>query len=92
MKQWVASLVPQLAAKLEKEEEEQSKKKKPLTIAIGGQEIRSTGKMKGLTLTAKIAPPKLIVEFARSANIVWIIYTFSGFRLTKVLRLNNFQS
>jgi len=49
MKQWVASLVPQLAAKLEKEEEEQSKKKnkkQPLTIAIDGKEIRSTGKMK----------------------------------------------
>ncbi len=49
MKQWVASLVPQLAAKLEKEEEEQSnkkKKKKPLTIAIDGKEIRSTEKMK----------------------------------------------
>ena len=49
IKQWVASLVPQLAAKLEKEEEEQSKKKnkkQPLTIAIDGKEIRSTGKMK----------------------------------------------
>ena len=41
MKQWVASLVPQLAAKLEKEEEEQSKKKnkkQPLTIAIDGKD------------------------------------------------------
>jgi len=47
MKQWVASVVPNLAAKLEQEEEEQSKKKKkPLTIAIDGKEIRSTGKMK----------------------------------------------
>ena len=49
IKQWVSSLVPHLAAKLEKEEEEQSqkkKKKKPLTIAIDGKEIRSTGKMK----------------------------------------------
>ena len=48
MKQWVASVVPDLAAKLETEEEEQSKKKKkqPLTIAIDGKAIRSTGKMK----------------------------------------------
>ena len=47
MKQWVACVVPNLAAKLEQEEEEQSKqKKKPLTIAIDGKEIRSTGKMK----------------------------------------------
>jgi len=47
MKQWVASVVPNLAAKLEQEEEEQNKqKKKPLTIAIDGKEIRSTGKMK----------------------------------------------
>lgn len=46
MKQWLASVVPQLAAKLEQEEEEQSKKKKPLTIAIDRKEIRSTGKMK----------------------------------------------
>ena len=48
MKQWVASVVPNLAAKLETEEEEQSKKKKkqPLTIAIDGKAIRSTGKMK----------------------------------------------
>ena len=46
MKQWAASVVPELAAKLEQEEEEQSKKKKPLTIAIDGKEIRSTGKMK----------------------------------------------
>jgi len=48
MKQWVASVVPALAAKLETEEEEQSKKKKkqPLTIAIDGKAIRSTGKMK----------------------------------------------
>ena len=47
MKQWVTSVVPNLAAKLEQEEEEQSKKKKkPLTIAIDGKEIRSTGKMK----------------------------------------------
>ena len=47
MKQWVASVVPELAAKLEAEENEQSKqKKKTLTIAIDGKEIRSTGKMK----------------------------------------------
>ena len=48
MKQWVASVVPALAAKLETEEEEQSakKKKQPLTIAIDGKAIRSTGKMK----------------------------------------------
>ena len=47
MKQWVASVVPALAAKLEAEENEQSKqKKKTLTIAIDGKEIRSTGKMK----------------------------------------------
>ena len=46
MKQWVASIVPQLAAKLEKEEEEQSNKKKSLTIAVDGKEIRSTEKMK----------------------------------------------
>ena len=48
MKQWAASVVPDLAAKLETEEEEQSKKKKkqPLTIAIDGKAIRSTGKMK----------------------------------------------
>ena len=48
MKQWVASVVPDLAAKLEAEEDEQSKKKKkqPLTIAIDGKAIRSTGKMK----------------------------------------------
>jgi len=48
IKQWVASIVPQLAAKLEKEEEEskKKKKKKPLTIAIDGKEIRSTEKMK----------------------------------------------
>ena len=38
MKQWVTSVVPALAAKLEQEEEEQSKKKKkPLTIAIDGK-------------------------------------------------------
>jgi len=47
MKQWVASVVPELAAKLEAEENEQSEqKKKTLTIAIDGKEIRSTGKMK----------------------------------------------
>ena len=47
IKQWVASVVPELAAKLEAEENEQSKqKKKTLTIAIDGKEIRSTGKMK----------------------------------------------
>lgn len=47
MKQWVACVVPELAAKLEAEENEQSKqKKKTLTIAIDGKEIRSTGKMK----------------------------------------------
>ena len=47
MKQWVACVVPELAAKLEAEENEQSEqKKKTLTIAIDGKEIRSTGKMK----------------------------------------------
>ena len=47
MKNWVSSLVPHLAEKLEAEEEEQNKKKKKsLTIAIDGKEIRSTGKMK----------------------------------------------
>ena len=47
IKQWVSSLVPHLVAKLEAEEEVESKKKsKPLTIAIDGKEIRSTGKMK----------------------------------------------
>ena len=48
MKQWVRSIVPHLAVKIEKEEAEQRKKKKqqPLTIAIDGKEIRSTGKMK----------------------------------------------
>ena len=47
MKQWVACVVPELAAKLEAEENEQSKqKKKTLTIVIDGKEIRSTGKMK----------------------------------------------
>ena len=48
IKQWVSSLAPHLAAKLEKEAEESNKKnkKQPLTIAIDGKEIRSTGKMK----------------------------------------------
>ena len=48
MKQWFASVLPDLAAKIEKEEAEQRKKKKqqPLAIAIDGKEIRSTGKMK----------------------------------------------
>ena len=42
----MSSLVPHLAAKLEKEESTKKNKKKPLTIAIDGKEIRSTGKMK----------------------------------------------
>ena len=47
MKQWVVSVVPHLAAKIEAEEEQQSKKKhKMLTVAIDGKEIRSTRNMK----------------------------------------------
>ena len=48
MKQWGASVVPDLGAKLEAEEDTQSEKKKqpPVTIAIDEKEIRSTGKMK----------------------------------------------
>ena len=46
MKQWVVSVVPHLAAKIEAEEEQQSEKKhKMLTVALDRKEIRSTRNM-----------------------------------------------
>ena len=80
MKNWVSSLVPHLAEKLEAEEEEQKKKnkKKSLTIAIDGKEIRSTGKMNYYMKTHRECLPSYTIILTK---------TDAGFRVRTYSRI-----